>query len=71
MQTLFEAYNAELARLNRAIGIYRSLPDNAGLIGAAFISQTVQQATDALNNGDTVAMLPLFEEMKNTAKDCG
>lgn len=69
-ETLFEAYNKELSRLNRAIGIYDSLPEGAGAFGSIMIKDVVKRATDALNQGDTVAMLPLCQEMKGTADDC-
>lgn len=69
-KSLAVAYQEELARLNRAVGIYESLPGGVGFFGAAFIKDTINRATNALNNGDTVAMLALYEEMKNTAEDC-
>ena len=68
--SLGEEYQNQLARLNRAIGIYDSLPGGVGFFGSALIKDLVSRATKAMNDGDIVQMITLYDEMLHTAEDC-
>lgn len=63
---LAEAFVAEQARCRELLAAYRSLPNNAGAIGAMFIDQMLRRADRAVMEGDVVAMLHLYQEMQET-----
>lgn len=63
-ETLGEAFPKEQERCRELLGIYKSLPNNAGFFGAAMIEQTLKEADAAAMSGDVVRMLKVYEEMK-------
>ncbi len=64
MTTLGDDYPNEQARIRRLIEIYKSLGP-VGSFGAAMIEQVLQRADHAAANGDVVAMLRAYREMKD------
>lgn len=64
--SLADAFIAEQARCRDLLSIYRSLPDNAGAFGAMFIDDMLRRADRAAMEGDVVAMLRIYQEMRDT-----
>jgi hypothetical protein len=62
--SLAEEYPIELQRVRDLIPIYESLPNKVGAFGAASHKLTISRAEKALAEGDTVAMIRAFAEMK-------
>jgi hypothetical protein len=61
--SLADAFLAEQNRCRELLAEYKKIGP-AGLFGAACINNILQQADAAVMNGDTVAMLGLYEAMK-------
>lgn len=62
--TLAEAYVAEQERCRELIVIYEDLPNRAGFFAAKMVREILRRADRAVMEGDTVAMLGIYEEMK-------
>ena len=63
METLGEAYPKEQARLRELLSFYKEIGP-AGRFGHLMISKTLEAADRAAIEGDTVAMIRLYQEMK-------
>lgn len=63
-ESLGEALPRECARVRNILGIYRSLPNNAGAFGAAMIEQELAAADKAMISGDVVAMIAAYKVLK-------
>lgn len=63
MATLGEAYPKEQARVRIVLGYYKEIGP-AGAFGAAMIEDLLQRADKAAIEGDAVAMIRIFQEMK-------
>lgn len=61
-ESLGEAFPKEIQRCTRLLGDYREL-GSAGTFGAAMIQQTLDEATNALAAGDTVAMIAIYPRL--------
>ena len=65
-ENLAEAFVDEQARCRQLLSDYRSLPNNAGALGAMFIDAMLRRADRAVMEGDVVAMLHIYQEMRET-----
>lgn len=63
MSSLGEEYPGEQARVRELLSTYKDIGP-AGQLGHAMIEQVLQRADQAVVEGDVVAMLRSFEEMK-------
>ena len=63
MSSLGEEFPKEQARCREVLSSYKEIGP-AGSFGAAMIEQTLQRADKAAAEGDLVAMIKSFEEMK-------
>ena len=63
MSTLGEEYPKEQARVREILGQYKEIGP-AGAFGVAMIEDTLRRADEAVAAGDVVAMLCLFQEMR-------
>lgn len=61
--SLAEAFLAEQNRCRELLAQYKTIGP-AGMFGYACINSILQRADAAVMDGDTVAMLRLYEEMK-------
>lgn len=64
MNSLGEDFPREQARCREILGIYKSLPNNAGAFGALMIEDMLRRADAAAISGDVIAMLGVFQEMR-------
>ena len=69
--TLADALPREQARVRKAIGIYRDLPNGAGTIGALLMEADLATADRAVASGDVVAMIRAYETLRASATDIG
>jgi len=51
-------------RVREIISEYDSLPNNAGALASGFMKISIKNAEKAIANGDTIAMLAAFEDLK-------
>lgn len=63
MDTLGDAFPAEVARVRVLLGEYQKL-GSAGRFGIAVILQALQEADNALMHQDTVAMVRIYAKLK-------
>lgn len=63
MSTLGDEYPKEQARVREILGQYEEIGP-AGAFGVAMIEDTLRRADAAVASGDVVAMLCLFQEMR-------
>ncbi len=63
METLGEALPKEMARVRTVLGHYKQI-GAPGMFGAAMIEMALQRADQASMSGDVVAMLQVYEELK-------
>lgn len=63
MDTLGDDFPKQQARLRELLGLYKEIGP-AGMFGAAMIEQTLRKADAAAVSGDVVAMLSVYQEMK-------
>lgn len=63
MTTLGDEFPKELQRNRELLKVYQSLGP-VGTFGAAFISQDIATAEKALAEGDTVAMIRIYQKLK-------
>jgi hypothetical protein len=61
--TLAEAYLKEQERCRELLTAYKQI-GSAGIFGHTMISEVLQRADRAVMEGNTVAMMRLYEEMK-------
>lgn len=66
MTSLAEDYRKEQARNRELLTQYRALPNNVGAFGALMIEDLLRRADEAVMNGDVVAMLRCYAEMKES-----
>lgn len=64
MKTLAEALPEEMVRVRAILDIYKQLGP-VGAFGAAGIEQSLQAAEKAILNGDTVAMIKAYEDLRD------
>jgi hypothetical protein len=64
-QNLMEALLDEITRVQELIQEYKSLPKNAGILGAALMSEQIKTAKRQISEGDTIGMLQSYEGLKN------
>jgi hypothetical protein len=64
MNTLGDKFPEELDRVRELLGIYESLPMNAGFFGAAILKDLIKRAETAHAENDIVAMVRTYAEMK-------
>lgn len=62
VETLADAYPKEQTRCRNLLALYKEIP--TGAFGAAAIEAVLQKADAAAAQGDVVAMLRAFEDMK-------
>lgn len=63
VSTLGDEYPKMQARVREILGYYKEIGP-AGMFGAMMIEDTLRRADEAAISGDVVAMLRLYEEMK-------
>lgn len=63
MTTLGDDYPREQARVREVLGYYKAIGP-AGAFGAAMIEDVLRRADKAAVEGDVVAMIHLYQEMK-------
>jgi hypothetical protein len=63
MNTLGDDFPKQQTRLRELLGLYKEIGP-AGMFGAAMIEQTLRKADAAAVSGDVVAMLAVYQEMK-------
>jgi hypothetical protein len=63
MNTLGDEFPKEQARVREVLGYYKEIGP-AGMFGAALIEDTLRRADEAAISGDVVAMIRVFNEMK-------
>ena len=63
METLGEALPKEMARVRTVLGHYKQI-GAPGMFGAMMIELTLKKADQAASSGDVVAMLQVYEELK-------
>ncbi len=63
METLGDAYPRELTRVREVLAMYKEIGPG-GLFGAAMIEATLRRADKAVIEGDTVAMIAIYQELK-------
>lgn len=61
--TLGDEFPKEQARVREVLGYYKEIGP-AGMFGAAMIEDVLRRADQAAISGDVVAMLGVFQEMK-------
>lgn len=64
MDTLGDALPQECARVRKLKELYLSLPDGAGRLGARLMEAVLRMADEAMIEGDTMAMLRVYQELK-------
>ena len=68
MTTLGDALPQECARVRKLKELYLSLPNAAGQIAAMLMEITLRKADQAMIEGDTVAMLRIYQDLKDFTK---
>lgn len=63
MSSLGDEFPKEQARLREVLGNYKEIGP-AGLFAVSMIEQTLRRADEAAISGDLVAMIKVFQEMK-------
>lgn len=63
METLGDAFPKEQARVREVLGMYKSIGPS-GAFGAAHIERTLKKADKAAIEGDLVAMIGIYKELK-------
>lgn len=66
MSSLGEEFPKEQARCRELLGVYKSLPNNAGWFAAPMIEDMLRRADVAAISGDVLAMIQVYEEMRGT-----
>jgi len=61
---LIEGLQEQMNRVREIISEYDSLPNNAGALASGFMKISIKNAEKAIANGDTIAMLAAFEDLK-------
>ncbi len=64
-QDLMSAILDEMNRVRELITEYESLPNNAGVLGAMFMKNTIGLSERAISSGNVVDMLVQYEELKS------
>lgn len=64
VQNLMEGLLEEMNRVRETIAEYKSLPKNAGMIGAALMEIDIKNAEEAISEGDVIKMLSAYEKLK-------
>lgn len=64
INTLGDAFPQQLARVRELLTMYQALPIQSGWFGVAALKNVIDRAERAQADGDVVAMLRLYEEMK-------
>ena len=54
----------EMTRVRNLIPLYRDLPNNAGAFAIAIMNATLDLAQRALAEGDVIAMIRVYEDLK-------
>lgn len=65
-ETLADAFMAEQKRVRELLGVYKEIGP-AGAFGAAMIEQVLQRADQAAMEGDPVAIMAAYGELKGCA----
>lgn len=60
---LIEGLQYEMNRCRELLKMYESIPQ--GVFGATVIKQSIKEAEEAINNGDTVQMMACYEQLKS------
>ena len=68
MVTLGEALPLECQRVRELKEIYLALPQGVGRFAALLMEKALQQADKAMIEGDTVAMLRIYQELQGFTK---
>lgn len=63
MNTLGDDFPKQQARVREVLGYYKEIGP-AGAFGAAMIEATLRRADEAAISGDVVAMLRVYQELK-------
>ena len=63
-KNLMEGLLDEITRVTELIAEYKSLPKNAGLLGAMLMHQQVNRAKERISIGDTIGMMQSYKELK-------
>ena len=61
--TLGDALPKEIERVQKLIPIYLSLP--MGFLAAGMMTRSINRAVRAMNEGDVVAMLRAYQDLKD------
>lgn len=61
MQTLLD----EMNRVRGLIAEYKSLPNNAGFIGASLMQLDIQRAEKAIADDNVIEMLVVYDKLKS------
>lgn len=56
-------YPKQQARIRELITAYRDLPNDAGVLGALLLEDTLKRADEAQASGDIVSILKMYQEM--------
>lgn len=65
MMNLIEGMNIEIERAKDLLELYKSIP--TGTFGAIVISQTIDQAENTMQIGDTIGMIRSYKELQQLA----
>lgn len=68
MSNLIEGIQAECNRVREVIKEYESLPQGAGMIGAALMKHDIQLAEKAIAMGDVLDLLKIYATLKEISK---
>ena len=63
---LIEGLHKEMNRVRELIKEYEALPDGVGFIGSSIMKVSVSQAEKAIEDGDVVAELRAYEDLKKS-----
>lgn len=64
VKTLMDGLFEEMNRVREHIAEYESLPNGAGIFGAAIMKDTIKMAEKAISDNDVIAMLVQYEQLK-------
>lgn len=64
MANLIEGLLEEMNRVRELTKEYESLPDNAGWVGASLMKASIQNAENAIKEGDIIKELKAYEDLK-------
>jgi len=63
-ETLISGLFSEMNRVRDLKKLYEQLPDGAGCFGAIILSEMIGDAEKAISEGDTIAMLLCYDNLR-------